>query len=341
MSKLYDLLSAMCGKIKKPDWNQNDETAADYVKNRPFYTGDPVETVLVEESTVLFADASGVYIGRLESTFVPTVGETYTVTWDGGAYECTCTANDNGAIFIGNTSIAGFGSDTGEPFAMAVANGPEIMIATLDTSASHTFSISGKQIQIVKIPAKYIDKDASGYIAIHKTNTMTEQEFQNYESAILSRKVVFIIWGYLCISGLGSGRIPDSTGAYVDFISITLINGEQYRIVKNSEGVFGLVDREISIASFPCNKLTRDCSSQITVGEKVIISDSMISSGVGSTSTLFKVEPNGIKSKAFEVRGNGEAVTPAIILYSSTPDSTKKFRITVDDSGTVSATKVT
>ena len=37
MSKLYDLLSAMCGKIKKPDWNQNDPTAPGYVKNRPFY----------------------------------------------------------------------------------------------------------------------------------------------------------------------------------------------------------------------------------------------------------------------------------------------------------------
>lgn len=35
MSKLYDLLSAMCGKIKKPDWNQNDPTAPDYVKNKP------------------------------------------------------------------------------------------------------------------------------------------------------------------------------------------------------------------------------------------------------------------------------------------------------------------
>ena len=37
MSKLYDLLSSICGKIKKPDWNQNDSTAPDYVKNRPFY----------------------------------------------------------------------------------------------------------------------------------------------------------------------------------------------------------------------------------------------------------------------------------------------------------------
>lgn len=41
----------------QPDWNQNDSTAKDYVKNRPFYTGDPVETVLVEESTVSFVDS--------------------------------------------------------------------------------------------------------------------------------------------------------------------------------------------------------------------------------------------------------------------------------------------
>ena len=40
----------------QPDWNQNDSTQPDYVKNRPFYMGDPVETVLVEESTVSFAD---------------------------------------------------------------------------------------------------------------------------------------------------------------------------------------------------------------------------------------------------------------------------------------------
>ena len=43
----------------QPDWNQNDSTAADYVKNRPFYAGNPGETVLVEESTVSFAERNG------------------------------------------------------------------------------------------------------------------------------------------------------------------------------------------------------------------------------------------------------------------------------------------
>lgn len=137
----------------QPDWNQNDSQAADYVKNRPFYTGTPVETVFVEESTVSFAYANGVYMGQTESTFVPTVGETCKVSWDGTTYESTC-VNFNNLQAIGNLSIMGIGPDTGEPFLIAVGNGMGIRIATADTSASHTFSISSTVVPIVKIPPK-------------------------------------------------------------------------------------------------------------------------------------------------------------------------------------------
>ena len=137
------------------DWNQNDETAADYVKNRPFYTGDPVETVLVEESTVSFVEDSGLYFAEFESTFEATVGETYKVYWDGTTYECAC-VNFNNIPAIGNLSIAGAGSDTGEPFLMGVDNGRIIDIATQNTSASHTISISGLVSEVVKIDPKYL-----------------------------------------------------------------------------------------------------------------------------------------------------------------------------------------
>ena len=139
----------------QPDWNQNDDTQSDYVKNRPFYTGDPVETVFVEESTVAFADNFLFYMAEFPSTFEATVGDTYKVYWDGTAYECTCISFNN-MPSIGNPSIAGAGSDTGEPFLMLIANGKRIQIATADTSASHTFSISGIVAQIVKIDEKYL-----------------------------------------------------------------------------------------------------------------------------------------------------------------------------------------
>ena len=140
-----------------PDWNQNDETAPDYVKNRPFYT-ETVETILVEESTVSFVDmGGGSYGAEFPSTFSATVGEIYKVYWDGAAYECTCVAvSGSPFLFIGNLSIIGMDPDTGEPFIIGVSNGEGTQIATTDTSSSHTISIIGFVQEVVKIDEKYL-----------------------------------------------------------------------------------------------------------------------------------------------------------------------------------------
>ena len=138
----------------QPDWNQNDETAQDYVKNRPFYTS-LVEIVLVEESTLSFVEDGGLYSTEFPSTFEATVGETYKVYWDGTAYECTC-RYFNGRLYIGNLSFINVGSDTGEPFITMIHNGLGIACGTPDTSASHTFSINGLTQEVVKIDEKYL-----------------------------------------------------------------------------------------------------------------------------------------------------------------------------------------
>lgn len=149
-----DVTLDVSGDDVQPDWNQNDETQPDYVKNRPFYIGNPVETVLVEDSTVTFEDDGGIYMGQLESTFSATVGETYKVSWDGTTYECAC-VDYSGTAVIGNLSIIGVGSDTGEPFLMFVNNGL-LAIGTADTASSHTFSISALVPKVVKIDKKYL-----------------------------------------------------------------------------------------------------------------------------------------------------------------------------------------
>ena len=330
-------VSGSSGGSVQPDWNQNDSTAADYVKNRPFYTGDPVETVLVEESTVSFAeDDSGIYTGGLESTFSATVGETYKVSWDGTTYECACVGYES-EYWIGNLSIVGFGSDTGEPFILEISNDAFIFISTADTSATHTFSISGTVAPIVKIPAKYIDKNSSGYVVIHSKDTMTQQEAENYKTAISTKEVVFIIWNKMCISGISFG----GTTGYD--LQLTTQDGGRYFIEKNADGLFAYSDTKFSTASFPNDAITETVPYPTIYfnKEKIQISPGTNQVGVGSTDVLFQVRPNGTKSKAFDVLGNGEAVAPALILYSSTANSTKKFRITVDDSGTLKATEVT
>lgn len=325
----------------QPDWNQNDETAQDYVKNRPFYMGDLVETALVEESTLSFIEHNGLYMAEFPSTFEATVGETYKVSWDGTAYECTC-VNIGGNLCIGNQSIREIGSDTGEPFFMGVYNGLGISIATTDTSASHTFSISGSVTEIVKIPAKFIDKDASGYIVVHNGDTMTEEEANNYNIALLNGEAVFISWWSVYIHEFSVSTATDSTGASVVYLTLHIPNGEIYEIAQNSEGLFSLGDRKLLRANFPAYKATGEKNPDIGImNNKVNIFPSEVGVGVGTTDTLFSVNANGTKSKNFDVLGSGEAVAPAFILYSSTPNSTKKFRITVDDSGTISANEVT
>ena len=161
------------------DWNQNDDTQPDYVKNRPFYTGNPVETVLVEESTASFVSANGMHMSEFPSTFAATVGDTYKVYWDGTAYECTCVPYDNMPA-IGNLSIAGDISDTGEPFVIMIADVNVIQIGTADASASHTISISQYVAgEVVKIDRKYIPKAA--FITYDSSTSTYSSDFTNAE----------------------------------------------------------------------------------------------------------------------------------------------------------------
>lgn len=317
----------------QPDWNQNDSTAADYIKNRPFYTGNPVETVLVEKNALSFIEEGGLYVAFFRSDFEATVGETYNVSWDGTIYECVC-VNFRNSLIIGNLSIRGAGSDTGEPFLMLIDNGSGIAIYTKDASASHTIFISGIVEPIVKIPAKFIDKNTSGYIVVHESKTMTEQEAENYKSAMERTKIVFIKWFDLNISDIGVARGTNTT------LSLQTINNEKYEIGLNNDGLFNFDDKSFVYVGLPDNP---DSIPYISVNKntkRVTIDQNLTISGEGTTDILFRVNSNGTKSKNFDVLGNGEAVAPAIILYSTTANSTKKFRVTVDDSGNLTATEI-
>ena len=162
------------------DWNQNDEAAPDYVKNRPFYTGDPVENIFVEESTVSFAETGyGYYGGQIQSTFVPTVGETYKVNWDGADYECTC-IESQGMLLLGDLNILfGMHDPADEPFLINARDGEKLGIITVDSSASHTFSVVSREsvAQVVKINPKYLPisfKPLGGsYLTFSSANNFT------------------------------------------------------------------------------------------------------------------------------------------------------------------------
>lgn len=315
----------------QPDWNQNDSTAADYIKNRPFYEGDPAETVLVEESTVSFADEGGVYGAEVTSTFLGTVGNTYKVYWDGVVYESVCADYRAGLVAIGNLSIVGAGSDTGEPF-IIVPNGSSIYIYTTNTSASHTFSISGLSSKVIQIPDKYISDTFRDVVIAGNPLNWSENDWAKYYGLFQNGKL-------LKINGIGSS---DSEG-YVLSMFYDASLGIYHMSAINSTGNLYKLD-------------TNQESEEDKFYWAPIINYGAFYFRYKQTGS----DPNPVEREKYErleasgglkfttKNANQEAVIrnvvlegdKEIILSSSTSGSTKKFRVTVDDSGNLTATEI-
>ena len=230
------VLATLLGDLnKQSDWNQNDDTQPDYVKNRPFYTGGPVETVLVEERTVLFEKdpKRDLYIGEFKSTFSTTVGETYKVSWDGTTYECTCI--DGMFSSIGNLSIIGEGSDTGEPFLLRVDHNL-VGIITADTASSHTISISIIAEEVVKINPKYLptpfEPKGKSYLTFSSPNkfTLSKESGKSWNGTLeyFASDETWTTW-----SGENALSAVDNGGEYVIYlrgIGNSVITGEGLRL---------------------------------------------------------------------------------------------------------------
>ena len=334
------------------DWNQNDETQPDYVKNRPFYTGDPVETVFVEESTVSFAPADGVYMGELQSTFSATVGETYKVSWDGTTYESAC-VEYKGDIFIGNLSIMGTGPDTGEPFLIGVFNGEGIQIGTTDTSASHTISISGFVQELVKIDEKYlpelpyIDKVNPTGTGAFSLNRKADTMIGNYSfaegiSTTASGHYSHAEGNNTSADGMTSHAEGDNTIASGDYSHAEGFYTNASGHYSHAEGCGTEASSKYQHVHGKYNiKDTSNTYAEI-VGNGERLKNSNAHTLDWSGVPWFKGRPQfggtAQDQDSQTVMANGDK---EIILASSSSSSTKKFKITVDDSGALTATEVT
>ena len=368
--------------VVQSDWNQNEDTQPDYVKNRPFYTGDPVEMVLVEESSVSFALSGGFYNANFPTSFNAEFGQTYKISWDGTVYECTCKNFMNSPI-IGNQSIMSAGPDTGEPFIILNESGPNETgwdSLTTDTSASHTISISGISVPVVKIDEKYLpelssymnkanptgtgsfslnrkpgttvgecsfaegtDTTASGdYSHAEGTDTTASGDYSHAEGASTTAS------GYDSHAE-GASTTASGTDSHAEGTSTTASalgsHAEGWNTTasgdySHAEGFSTIASGNYSHAE---GNRTKAFSFEQHVQGKFNIED--------TANTYAHIVGNGTSTTArsnahtLDWKGNawfaGTIEGKAIILPSSTESSTKRFKITVDDNGTLTATEVT
>ena len=310
----------------QPDWNQNDETAADYIKNRPFYS-ETTETVLVEEITVPFTSpGSGIYYATIQSAFKPTAGETYKVSWDGAVYECVG-ETISGYTVIGNPSVIGVGVDTGEPFVISpLVDNSGIEIDTKDASASHTISISGSIAEIIQIPDKYISNTFRDVVIAGNPLHWSENDWTKYYGLFQSGKLLMIN-GYEGYDSKGY-VLSMFYSSSVRNMSVVSSTGNLYKLGAYQDGgenkFYWAPIIDLGAFYFRYQQTGSDTSEEY---KRLEIFD-------GLTFTTKNANEDAVRQKVV-LEGDKE-----IILSSSTSGSTKKFRVTVDDSGTLKATEI-
>ena len=351
------------------DWNQNDSTAADYVKNRPFYTGDPVETVIIPTTTVAFSDMKGTMAATWPENFALVGGQTYKVSWDGTDYVCTGILSHN-IPFLGNLGIAQAGDNTGEPFIFI--NQGQWLVASTESATEHIIGIKTVSTPIVQIDTKYLPEATNTSPGITKTQVRNLDTTKSYSTEELKEIYQDVRDGTAIYLARGE-VITYISYNYYDMFTYVLSSGQK-ETVRLVDGVWDFANRETTYrddiliraqyneyAYIICNSSVggstgseyelintnmagfsgsyiqaesaivlhlKDAAKYLYIsanrnGEIEVVTRNHGSTSGGDTTTLFK---NGDNS---------------MILKSSTEGSTKKFKITVDDSGTISATDIT
>lgn len=312
--------------LATPDWNQNNETAADYIKNRAFYTTDPVETELVNGTFAFVAD-NGMYATK-DITFDLVEGKTYKVSIDGVEYETAC-QNYNGVIYIGSIELA-IGGNPSYPFLFFVSGGNSIFYTNIEGD-SHDVVIKANVAQVVQIPDKYISDTFRNFIYVKNPVIWSKADWDKYYELYQSGKLLKLEAG---------GNTRGDNGyilsmVYTDTITLaSYINqlGEIFTLGQNSTTKKYFWAPIFSYDEFYF-KYSQDGSS---LSEDDRASYKKI--GVSASSLVFttkETDKAAVKRKVV-LEGDKE-----LILSSSTANSTKKFKITVDDSGALTATEIT
>jgi hypothetical protein len=172
----------------KSDWNENDPSADGYIKNRPFWTSDPVKKVLLGETSVEIAEDNG-YV-QVSNAPMFDIGTTYYVTFNGVEYECVAYDMWDAPV-VGNGYLAGGSGGNEEPF--LVVGGYNFIYA----SEAGTHTVDVLQIEngeVHKIDKKYLPDDIGGKSDWNENNPESAAYIKNrpfYEGTFEIRDIVW------------------------------------------------------------------------------------------------------------------------------------------------------
>ena len=293
-------------------------------------------TTLMEEQEVAFTLSYGVYVAQITNAFKIVDGQTYTVNWDGTEYECVGIVSQPTSA-LGNLSIADTGDDTGEPFIYIFdANEGEAFgqFVTLDTSESHTISVQRIVKTVTPMAEEYLPDNLATKSDVEVTQGVLDGVFSSVATFTFDKQTL----GRLTFNfnGFNYYKISDFSPSPSDVISFKTTNegGSEYSVVNIGTNCVQYGAAFIVVASAGV------CS--ITVSETKTFSFTAPSAGLYAmyeeNNTSFTA---GTAEFTLKPSSKNHIYITGLFLKSCTHGSTKKFKITVDDTGALKATEVT
>ena len=178
-TKHEELVAMVNEKAVQGDWKQNDETAADYIKNRPFHETDNVFGEVICDATFsefTYYDNYDYYHSTdVVEHFGVTKGDVYEIILDGETYYSVC--SENYYKYLGSKSITDL--DPEYPFSIYFSSNLDLNVKT---PGPHTLKITHitEPAGVVQIDDKFISDNIARVTDIQ--NAM--EEVQNTIEAL-------------------------------------------------------------------------------------------------------------------------------------------------------------
>lgn len=311
------------------------------------------QTVGIQEESVSFREmAPGVYMGNMTypDSITFTNGQTIKIVFDGQSYDLSCRETEVGKLY-GNTSIFGtlIGQslpDTGEPFVFYQEDS-SFTFASLSTEAQHMISAEWKELSFHKIDKKYLPEivfpDITWDEILDKPFSSTK-----IKETVKGNGAVEIIVGNSYSDKINTTMAFKSGFNYKVVGTVALANSSGKSYLLSVNGFCPCTDGFLILGSIPTSggkKITVSLYSkahQYYAGKFRFDSPANFDNFGKFTITAnltFSVEAKQLDQNV--IPASIQRVGEDVILPSSTEGSTKKFKVTVDDSGAITATEVT
>lgn len=287
--------------------------------DRECWTEKEAYTEILSERILVYADSLGIF-EVADPVPALVVGKNYTVKWNDVEYVCTAqehAMDDMILTVLGNLKAAG-GEDSGEPFAIArfpdnavAQTGVYLAVMPLDESESPTLAIFSGSIVIHKLDNKYLALD--WLPVMNRADLIPEQTVTAEDNGE----------GNFVAKLASNWYIPHGESEEV----AVYIDGNRYEGIAfaDYDGMF----------VYPKAVETRPYFAGNYIIAK-FVGSWLIASLVEGTCTVrvCKESPNRMPEEFVPESVSG------VVIRSSTPGSSKRFLLTVDDAGSVAATEI-